>query len=148
MRAYAEATGQYQLAIDYDPLDYAASNNLARMFILQGNPNRALSLLNQLVQNLSSLPVDVQYFIFKNVGWANLELHNYFLAETELKWALISVSTAAQYLLGRLYDEQGRKAEANQQWDAFIQSLQTSSKSEEEVEPDWPAHAQEQLHKG
>jgi tetratricopeptide (TPR) repeat protein len=149
MRAYAEAAGQYQLAIEYDPSDYAATNNLARMFILQGNPNRALSLLNQLVQNLSSLPVEVHYFIFKNVGWANLELHNYFLAEMQLKWALIRrQGAAAQYLLGRVYDEQGRHAEAKQQWDAFIQSIQTSSKSEEEVEPDWPARAQELLHKG
>jgi hypothetical protein len=76
-------------------------------------------------------------------------LKNYSQAEADLVWSLIKRDgAAAHYLLGRVFEEEGRKAEAKQQWDGFVRSLQNDSQAEEEVEPNWIAHAQEQLTKG
>jgi tetratricopeptide (TPR) repeat protein len=147
-RAYGEAAAQYQRTLDYDPANYAAANNLARVLILQEEPNRALALLNKLQENLASLPVEIQYFLFKNLGWANLKLHNYETARQQLTWALVKHrGAAAFYLLGKVYDEQGHKLAAREQWNSFVQLLQNSS-AEEEVEPHWIADAHEQLTKG
>ena len=146
-RTYSAAAAEYDRALQYDPDNYAASNNLARVYILQGDPARALVILNRLQKELASLPVSTQYFLYKNLGWANLELHNYRTAEGQLTWALVKKDgSAAQYLLGRLYDEQGRAAEATGQWNNFIRALQSGSEAEEEVEPNWIAQVQEKLH--
>lgn len=147
---YANAITEYERCILADGKNYAAHNNLARLLILQRKEyNEALRHLNYLLQDLAVLPVQIQYFLFKNLGWANLELHNYSLAEQQLEWALIKRNgAAAHYLLGRVFAEQGRKIEAKQQWDSFIQSMQNGAAAEEQVESDWMAYAQEQLTKG
>jgi tetratricopeptide (TPR) repeat protein len=147
---YENAIGEYERCILADDKNYAAHNNLARLLILQRKEyNEALRHLNYLLQDLAKLPVEFQYFFFKNLGWANLELHNYSQAEQQLQWALIKRNgAAAHYLLGRVFAEQGRKAEAKQQWDSFIRSMQNGAAADEQVESDWVAYAQEQLTKG
>jgi tetratricopeptide (TPR) repeat protein len=146
----AKAIEEYERAIEFNPKNFTAHNNLARLLILQQKDyNGALRRLDYLRTNLTELPAAFQYYLFKNRGWANLELHNYGQAEADLIWALLKHDgAAAHYLLGRVYQEQGRNPEAKQQWNSFIQSLQNGSESEEEVEPNWIAHAQEQLTKG
>ena len=147
---YENAISEYERCILADDKNYAAHNNLARLLILQRKQyNEALRHLNYLLQDLAKLPVEFQYFFFKNLGWANLELHNYSQAEQQLQWALIKRNgAAAHYLLGRVFAEQERKAEAKQQWDSFIRSMQNGAAVDEQVEPDWVAYAQEQLTKG
>ena len=147
---YDRAFQQYKLSMALAPRNFAARNNLGRLLILQQKDyGGALRQLDFLRSRLQEVPIEMHYYIFKNLGWANLELHNYSTAEQQLQWALIRrKGAAALYLLGRVYEEQGRSAEAKKQWNSFIESLQTSSKAEEEVEPDWIAHAQEQLTKG
>ncbi|HLN97491.1 MAG TPA: tetratricopeptide repeat protein, partial [Pyrinomonadaceae bacterium] len=147
---YSKAIEEYQRSIDFDQQNFVAYNNLARLLILQQKDyNGALRRLDYLRQNLMQVPDNIQYYLFKNRGWANLELKNYSQAEADLVWSLIKRDgAAAHYLLGRVFEEEGRKAEAKQQWDGFVRSLQNDSQAEEEVEPNWIAHAQEQLTKG
>lgn len=145
-----KAIEEYKRSIEFNPKNFAAQNNLARLLILQQKDyNGALRRLDDLRSNLTQLPAEFQYYLFKNRGWANLELHNYGQAEADLIWALVKhKGAAAHYLLGRVYQEQGRTPEANQHWNSFIQLLQNDSEPVEEVEPNWIAHAQEQLTKG
>lgn len=147
---YAKAIDQYKRTIAFNSKNYTAYNNLARLYILQSKDyNGALRLLDRLLSSIRELPPENHYYLFKNRGWADLELHNYREAEGELATAiqLKSNGAAAHYLLGRLLDEQKRSAEAKQQWNSFIEAIQNDPKQEEEVEPNWIGYAQEQLTK-
>jgi len=143
----AKAIDEYQRSIDFDPQNYTAYNNLARLLILQQKDFRgALRRLDFLRQNLAKVPNDIQYFVFKNRGWANLELKNLDAAKGDLMWALVKRDgPAAHYLLGRVYEAQGDKDNAGKEWEQCIQILQSNPDEEEELEPDWIAYAQEQL---
>lgn len=152
---YPNAISEYERSIAFDPKNYAARNNLARLYILHGKDfNGALRHLYFLRERLVETPAEIQYYVFKNLGWAHLALHEYVQAEGDLIWAIRMRAlgkrdaAAAHYLLGRVYEEQGRKDEAKQQWDLFIKSIQNNPGLDEEVEPDWMVHAQEQLFKG
>jgi len=149
-RDYPNAIAEYERSINFDPQNYTAYNNLARLYILQSRDyNAALLKLNYLISNLPNVPVELQYWLFKNRGWANLELHNYGSAQGDLEWALKKRDgVAAHYLLGRLFDEQGHKDLALQHWDQLIRLINQHSGADEEVEPNWIVHAQEELLKG
>jgi len=128
---YAKAIDQYKRTIAFNSKNYTAYNNLARLYILQSKDyNGALRLLDRLLSSLRELPPENHYYLFKNRGWADLELHNYREAEGELATAiqLKSNGAAAHYLLGRLLDEQKRSAEAKQQWNSFIEAIQNDPK--------------------
>lgn len=147
---YSKAIDEYKRTIEFNSKQYTAYNNLARLYILHSkNYIGALRLLDYLLGILQELPPDNRYSLFKNRGWANLELRNYGQAEAELKRALtFRRGAAAHYLLGRLLEEQKRTEEAKQQWNNFIETIQNDPKQEEEAGPDWIGHAQEQLTKG
>jgi tetratricopeptide (TPR) repeat protein len=152
---YAKAISEYERSIDFDPMNYAAYNNVARLYVLHAKDyNGALRRLDYLQKNLAKVPTGIHYYVFKNKGWANLELRNYRQAEDDLLWALELRAkekrdgAAARYLLGRVYEEQDRKDDARQQWDKFIRIIQNNSETDDEVEADWSVHAQEQLWKG
>jgi tetratricopeptide (TPR) repeat protein len=149
-RDYSKAIDEYERSIAADEENYTAYNNLARLYILQKKDyNGALGRLNYLRTNLPKLPPGIAYFLFKNRGWANLELGHYRQAAEDLEWALTKQNgAAAHYLLGRVYAQQNRKEEAKQQWDNFMKAVQHGLGANEEVEPDWIAQAQEQLTKG
>lgn len=147
---YGPAIAHYQSCILLDPANFAAHNNLARLLILQQRDyNGALRRLDYLRQRLAQLPAGIEYFLFKNRGWANLELHNYGQAQADLEWALIKRDgAAAHYLMGRVFEDLGQKANAKREYGSFVRVLQQSSEETEQAEPEWIAHAQEQLTKG
>src|SRR6266851_917815 len=139
---YPNAISEYERSIDFNSKNYTAYNNLARLYILQGKDyNGALRRLDYLRTNLTEIPSGIQYYLFKNRGWANLELHNYRQAEDDLVWALAKHDGAAtHYLLGRVFEEQNRKDEATEQWNSLIDLVQHNPGPEEEVEADWTGH--------
>jgi tetratricopeptide (TPR) repeat protein len=156
-RDLPRALSQYELSINSDPKNYAAYNNLARLYILQNKDyNGALRRLTFLVNNFQELSQNNRYHLFKNRGWANLELSNYGQAAADLEWALQQRDgAAAHYLWGRVFEEQPSKNDqerqsniekSRQQWNSFITAIQHNP-DQEEVEPNWIAHAQEQLGK-
>jgi hypothetical protein len=100
-------------------------------------------------ERLRQLPVEIEYYLLRNRGWANLELHNYGQAQADLQWSLIKRDgAAAHYLLGRTYEESGQKTDAKRELSEFVRIIQNMSEETEQVEPQWIAHAQEQLTKG
>jgi tetratricopeptide (TPR) repeat protein len=147
---YSKAIDAYERTIKFEPENYVAYNNLARLYILHKKDYKsALGRLDHLRNNLPKLPSNLQYYLFKNRGWANLELGYYRQAGEDLEWALSKRNgPAAHYLLGRVYDAQNRKDEARQQFDLFLEALQRDPAAAEEVEASWIADAQEQLRKG
>ncbi len=147
---YGPAIAHYQSCLASDSANYSARNNLARLLILQQHDyNGALRHLDYLREHLSELPVEIEYYMFKNRGWANLELHNYAEAQSDLRWALVKrEGAAARYLLGRVFEDAGEKAYAKREWNEFIRIIQVTSEEYEQIEPEWIAHAQEQLKKG
>lgn len=158
---YSKAISQYELSINSKPKNYTAYNNLARLYILHSKDyDRALRSLDFLRSSYKDLPVESRYNLHKNSGWAYLELRNYRQAGDEFEWALQALQqrdgAAAHYLWGRVFEEQNAKDEeerrsnrekAKQQWNSFIKAIQDNPE-QEEVEPNWIAHAQEQLAKG
>lgn len=154
---YPRAISQYELSINSNPKNYAAYNNLARLYILHRKDyDRALRSLDFLRNSYKDLEVESRYNLHKNSGWAYLELRNYRQAADEFEWALQQRDGAtAHYFWARVFDEQkvkdekegqSNKGKAKQQWDSFIQAIQNNPE-QEEVEPNWIAHAQEQLAK-
>ena len=152
---YPKAISQYELSINSDPKNYAAYNNLARLYILHSKEyDRALRSLDFLRNSYKELDVESRYNLHKNSGWAYLELGNYRQAADEFEWSLEQRDGAtAHYLLGRVFDEQkvkeekegqANKVKAKQQWDRFIRAF-THNREQEEIDPIWIAHAQEQL---
>ncbi len=156
-RDYSNAMREYELTLGFDSKNYIAANNLARLYVLQAkNYDGALRILDSLIANLVDVPIEIHYYLYKNRGWAYLELHNLAQAEGDLFWALKKQDgAAAYYLLGRVYEEQGRIADAKNEWDHFIQlatkaspSIAKDDRMEYEFEPNWLAYAHEQLLKG
>jgi hypothetical protein len=148
---YAKAISQYELSINSNPKNYTAYNNLARLYILHSKDyDRALRRLDYLRSSYGDLQADSRYNLHKNSGWVYLELRNYRQAGDEFQWALQQRDGAtAHYLWGRVFEEQKEKdqVKARQQWNSFIKAIQDNPE-QEEVEPNWIAHAQEQLAKG
>ncbi len=147
---YPCATAEYERTIKLNPDHFLAQNNLARVLILyQKDYNGALRRLDYLRTRLAELPAESEYYIFKNRGWANLELHNYRQAQDDLGWALVKhQGAAANYLLARVHEEQGHRDQALGFFELFLAAVQRATDMDEQVEPEWIAHAQEQLTKG
>lgn len=156
-RDYPNAIREYELSLQFNPNNYRAANNLARLYVLQTkNYDGALRLLQPFIEKLQEMPLPIHYHLFKNRGWAYLELRNLEQANGDLTWALTKQDGAtAHYLLGRVLEEQGQPAEAKDQWNAFIQlatrtapAVVNDDQLNDEFEPNWVAHAYEQLLKG
>lgn len=147
---YSKAIDAYERSIKFEPDNHIAYNNLARLYILHKKDYKsALGRLDYLRSNLQNLPSNLPHYVFKNRGWANLELGYHRQAAEDLEWALSKRNgPAAHYLLGRVYDAQNRKDEARQEFDRFLETLQRDPAAAEEVEASWIADAQEQLRKG
>jgi len=152
-----KAIEEYKSVLASDPLRSEAINNLARLYIItQKEPYAALRLLDRLNQNISALSPEVLYYVFKNRGWAKLELQLYGDAEGELRAALRAqaqtgdraAGAGAHYLLARALEELKRPEEARKQFQAMIEMVQRDPQSEHELEPDWVIYAQNQLLQG
>jgi tetratricopeptide (TPR) repeat protein len=142
-----KAIEEYLLAIRHDSYIYPAYNNLARVYLRRGKDNdyeSALNLLNQ-ARDLSPQDENVQYSLYKNLGWANYLLANYLRAEQDLGRAisLRKDKAAAHCLLAYVLKEQGKAGVADECFDCV--SLEPGEK---DVEDKWVSDAQECFMKG
>jgi DNA-binding winged helix-turn-helix (wHTH) protein/Flp pilus assembly protein TadD len=139
---YENAVEQYQRAIDADPTFYSAYNNLSRLYIMQRrDPAAALRLLDRALSLQPQEPW-VQYTIYKNYGWANLELGQLGEAEQNLRRAesLDSRRGSAHCLLAKVLARLSRPNDALAQWESCL-ALSNMS----DVEPEWRNEAKENL---
>jgi Tfp pilus assembly protein PilF len=139
-----KAIEQYLLAIKYDSHIYAAYNNLARLYLRRGKDDDYESALNILIRARELSPQDenVQYSLYKNLGWANYALANYLQAEQDLNRA-ISLQTdkaAAHCLLAYVLKAQGKAGAADECFDCV-----SLAPGETGIEASWVSDAQECL---
>ena len=98
----------------------AAYNNLARLYILDGNYTAAIPLL------LSGLELAkdeyVRYDMLKNLGWARLEQSRFAEAETRLRTAITLKDDKApgHCLLAQALEGQGNLDGALSEWDSCL----------------------------
>lgn len=140
--AYDKALEEYQKAIEADPKLYEAYNNLARLYVKRRrDPEAALELLDRAL-SLNPQEPSVQYSLYKNYGWANLELHLSGQAETSLRRAIAldPARGAAHCLLARVLDVQENPGSAFKEWEVCA-----AYSGQIEVEPEWRAEAEERL---
>jgi tetratricopeptide (TPR) repeat protein len=81
---FNQAEAAYKRAIKQGWVD--AYNNLARLYILQKQSLKAVSLLEKELPSASENKT--KYAMLKNLGWANMELGRYEEAQTYLKKAM------------------------------------------------------------
>jgi tetratricopeptide (TPR) repeat protein len=142
---YDRALGEYKKAIDADVTFYSAYNNLSRLYILRlGDYGAALRLLDR-AMSLKPKEPSVQYSLYKNYGWATLELHQLHQAEQNLRSAvaLDPGRGAAHCLLAKVLDAQGRSSDAVAEWESCA-----AHSTQPEVEPEWRSEAWEKLSRG
>lgn len=106
---YDSAETAYQNAINGQM--EVAYNNLARLLILNGNPSGAIERLQRGLARAEAK--SVRYTLYKNLGWAQIDLLLYEEAETSLQTAieLFPEEGAAHCLLARLNQQQERYEE-------------------------------------
>jgi DNA-binding winged helix-turn-helix (wHTH) protein/tetratricopeptide (TPR) repeat protein len=140
--AYDKALQEYQKAIEADPTLYPAYNNLARLYIKRLKDQGAALELLQRAFNLNPQEPSVQYSLYKNDGWANLELQLWGQAETNLRraMALDPSRGAAHCLLAKVLDVQESRENAFKQWEICL-----ADSNQSEVEPEWRAVALERV---
>ncbi len=112
---YEKAHGQYQLAIEGGNIE--AYNNQARLYILEGNYQAAVSLIR------IGLPLAqddlIKYTMLKNRGWARLSQNRYEEAKGDLLKAiqLKNNKSAAYCLLAQVLEKQGDNDGAIAGWE-------------------------------
>jgi DNA-binding winged helix-turn-helix (wHTH) protein/Flp pilus assembly protein TadD len=139
---YEKALDEYQRAIDADLMFYPAYINLSRLYILRRRDyGAALSLLDHALSLKPQEPA-IQYSLYKNYGWANLELGQLGQAEQNLRLAmgLDPRRSSAHCLLAKVLDKFGRPNDALPQWESCL-----AFSNQPEVEPEWRNEAQEHL---
>ena len=111
---YPLAQSEYQLAIEGGLV--AAYNNMARLYILQGNYDAAISLLRV---GLPLAQDDIKADMYKNRGWARLEQGRYDEAKLDLTEAikLRSDRASAYCLLAQVLERQTDKKGAVSEWE-------------------------------
>lgn len=141
---YDRALEEYQRAIDTDISFYEAYNNLSRLYILRKQDYGAAMRLLDRALSLKPKEPSVRYSLYKNYGWANLELHELGQAEQNLRFAVALDANrgGAHCLLAEVLDAQEKAAVALAEWEACA-----AYSSQEEVEPEWRNEAQEHLSK-
>ena len=112
---YEMAHAEYQQAIEDGLIE--AYNNQARLYILQGNYDAAVSLLRI---GLGLAKDDrVRADMYKNQGWARLEQGRHHEAKLDLEAAikLKSKHAPAYCLLAQVLEHEGNKKDAKVQWE-------------------------------
>lgn len=143
-----KAIDEYRVAISYGSNIYPAYNNLARLYLLRGKDDDYESALNLLSQAGDLAPQDenVQYSLYKNLGWANYALKHYAMAEVYLRRAIALRSqqsgAAAHCLLAYVLKEQGKAGVADECFDCV-----SLAPGEKDVEASWVSDARECLKK-
>jgi DNA-binding winged helix-turn-helix (wHTH) protein len=141
---YDKALQEYQQAINADLTFYEAYNNLSRLYILRRKDYGAALRLLERGLSLKPQEPSVQYSLYKNYGWANLELQNWNRAEQNLRAALVvdPERGPAHCLLAKVLDAQEKTITAITEWEACA-----AYSNQLDVEPEWRNEAQERLGK-
>ncbi len=115
LQEFSLARSEYQLAL-LGGLD-AAYNNLARLYILEGQYASAVPILLK-GQNLAA-DKEIRFSLLKNLGWARFGQQRYSEAETILIEAIhIDANQAPAYcLLAQVLEAQLRAAQAKPNWE-------------------------------
>ncbi|MEP0912625.1 protein kinase [Leptolyngbya sp. GB1-A1] len=118
-----------------------AYNNLARLYILNQEYHRAILLLNE-GRNIAKRPID-HYALLKNLGWAQLKLKQYDVAQETLNNAVkIDDKRGTAYcLLGQVYEE---IEDIPNTVNSYRQCLQYGDRKNSD-EQQWMTHAQQFL---
>jgi tetratricopeptide (TPR) repeat protein len=123
--------------------DYAALNQLARLFIIEKikgkSSNDAIILLEPILNNVKEN--DVKYAMLKNLGWAHSKQNSYNKAKYYLEKAIetdkiqpIERRRAAAYcLLAELLESKNNNIEAKKQWKECLRYVVPSRTPEENI---------------
>ncbi|MBW4444165.1 MAG: tetratricopeptide repeat protein [Plectolyngbya sp. WJT66-NPBG17] len=144
-----EARPHYQRAAQDQNLD--ASNNLARLYILEKNYPAAIVLLNQALSTEQSIPPATKHALLKNFAWARFEQGDLADAESKIleaidlqKSANLDKNIAAPYcLLAQVLDKKDEKEKARSQWELCNQNAAVYNSDEDQ----WAIMAQKRLDK-
>jgi Flp pilus assembly protein TadD len=134
------AQAEYQIAM-LGGLDMAY-NNLARLYILQGKPTEAVSLL--LSGQEKAQDASVRYAMLKNLGWARLVQERYDEAEVALREAvsLEPASAAAHCLLAQVFEGREDTERAAGEWENCLKYASSRASAEED---EWIGRARQFL---
>nr|WP_225226212.1 serine/threonine-protein kinase [Komarekiella delphini-convector] len=116
---YDLAQKQYQLAIKMSREAIPAINNLSRLKILDGKYNVAIALAQLGLQKTEN--IKLQSTLYKNLGWAKLELKRYAEAKADLeKSTKLDARTDAHCLLAQAQEALGEINDARLTWEICL----------------------------
>lgn len=118
-RMYDLAEKQYILAIKMSREAIPAINNLSRLKILDGKYNIAIALAQSGLQKTEN--IKFQSTLYKNLGWAKLELKRYAEAKADLeKSTKLDARTDAYCLLAQAQEALGEINDARLNWEICL----------------------------
>jgi serine/threonine protein kinase len=118
-RMYDLAEKQYKLAIEMSREAIPAINNLSRLKILDGKYNVAIALAQSGLQKTEN--IKLQSTLYKNLGWAKLELKRYAEAKADLeKSTKLDARTDAYCLLAQAQEALGKINDARLTWEICL----------------------------
>nr|WP_298910530.1 protein kinase [uncultured Nostoc sp.] len=116
---YDLAEKQYKLAIEMSREAIPAINNLSRLKILDGKYNVAIALAKSGLQKTEN--IKLQSTLYKNLGWAKLELKRYAEAKADLeKSTKLDARTDAYCLLAQAQEALGEINDARLTWEICL----------------------------
>jgi DNA-binding winged helix-turn-helix (wHTH) protein/Tfp pilus assembly protein PilF len=140
---YDRAVAQYERAIELNDKFYEGYNNLSRLYILQRkDPTTALRLLDRALINKPQ-DTSIQYSLYKNRGWAHLQLQYFRQAERDLKSAIALAErrAAAHCLLAQVLEAKQEGSLAVPEWEMCV----AYAPGDQNMESSWLHLAQEHL---
>ncbi|MCF2152137.1 serine/threonine-protein kinase [Desmonostoc muscorum LEGE 12446] len=118
-RMYDLAEKQYKLAIEMSKEAIPAINNLSRLKILDGKYDVAIALAKSGLQKTEN--IKFKSTLYKNLGWAKLELKRYAEAKADLeKSTKLDARTDAYCLLAQAQEALGEINDARLTWEICL----------------------------
>jgi serine/threonine protein kinase len=118
-RMYDLAEKQYILAIEMSKEAIPAINNLSRLKILDGKYDVAIALAKSGLQKTEN--IKLKSTLYKNLGWAKLELKRYAEAKADLeKSTKLDARTDAYCLLAQVQEALGEINDARLTWEICL----------------------------
>ncbi len=116
---YDLAQNQYELAIQMSREAIPAINNLSRLKILDGKYNAAIALAQEGLKKTQN--IKLQSTLYKNLGWAKLELKRYAEAKADLEQSTkLDARTDAYCLLAQAQEALGKINDARMSWEICL----------------------------
>ena len=138
---YPQAHTQYQKAIEGGLV--AAYNNQARLYILEGKYERAVSLLEIGMPLVKNDTANTRYSFLKNRGWVHLLQGRLGQASVDLNQAIAlkSDDAAAHCLLAQVLEQQVKNTQVQREWENCLRFAQPQIPEENK----WMRLAQQRL---